>query len=93
MEIVVLIVIIILLVAILRRLNRLALSVKVPERDFLQAVERTPDALVLRAERWVLFGAAYQYISCFKGQRIRCETSQRLAFPEEVDELEVSNWE
>lgn len=92
MEILVLIVIV-LLVMILRRLNRLALAVKVPERDFLQAVERTPEALVLRAERRVIFGSAYQYISYFKRQRIKCETSQRLEFPKDVDELEVSNWE
>lgn len=92
MEFLVLIVIV-LLVMILKRLNRLALTVKVSERDFVQAVERTPDALVLRGERWVIFGAAYQYISYFKGQGIKCEASQRLKFPDEVDELEVSNWE
>lgn len=92
MEILVLIVIV-LLVMILKRLNRLALTVKVPERDFVQAVERTPDPLVLKAKRWVIFGAAYQYITYFKGQRIKCEAPQRLEFPEEVDELEVSNWE
>lgn len=92
MEILVLIVIVV-LVMILRRLNRLALTVKIPENDFLQAVERTPDALVLRAKRWVVFGAAYQYITYFKGQRIKCEVPHRLEFPEEVDELELSNWE
>jgi hypothetical protein len=92
MEILVLIVII-LLVMILRRLNRLALTVKLPEEEFLQAVERTPDPLVLRAERWVVFGVAYQYITHFKGQRIKCEASRKIEFPKEVDELEVSRWE
>lgn len=86
-------IVIVLLVMILRRVDRLALTVKVPKRDFLEAVERTSDALVLRAKRWVIFGAAYQYITHFKGQRIKCEASQRLEFPEEVDELEVSAWE
>lgn len=93
MEFILLLIVIVLLVVILRRINRLTLSVKMPERDFFQAVERTPDPLVLRVERWAIFGAAYQYITYFKGQRIKCEVSHRLEFPEEVDELEVSNWE
>ncbi len=41
----------------------------------------------------MIFGAAYQYISYFKWQRINCETSQRLEFPEEVDKFEISTWE
>lgn len=82
-----------LLVAILSRLRQLTFKVYVEDEDFVEAVSRQSEPLVIRGPaRSIWRSGKYEYVTDFKGQTVACRTDRELEFPAGVDELTVAKW-